>query len=191
MPARKAARPAEIYQIKVTLRHIRPPIWRRIEVGSEIKLDKLHRILQEAMGWTDSHLHQFIVGDSFYGQPDPDFDYDLDMDDETKVKLNQIVSGEKFKFIYEYDFGDGWEHELLIEKIGPPEDGVDYPRCLTGKRACPPEDVGGVWGYETFLEAMADPTHPEHEVYTEWIGDEFDAEAFDLEGINIGLKRIR
>lgn len=150
----------EIYQIKVTLRGSKPPIWRRIQVPGDISLGKLHRILQIVMGWTDSHLHQFIVGRTYYGQPDPNYGSDLEMRNESRVKLQQIAPGEKFKFIYEYDFGDSWEHELLIEKILPPETGVYYPRCLTGKRACPPEDCGGVWGYADFLDAIRDPNYP-------------------------------
>jgi hypothetical protein len=178
-----------IYQIKVTLCESKPPIWRRILVPSEITLAKLHRILQAVMGWYDAHLHQFIVGGVYYGVPDPD-DF-IEIKSERRVRLNQIVAGEIFKFIYEYDFGDSWEHELLVEKIVPPEKGVRYPVCIKGKRACPPEDVGGVWGYAEFLEAIRDPEHAEHEDYVEWIGGEFDPEAFDLDEINAALSHLR
>jgi hypothetical protein len=99
--------------------------------------------------------------------------------------------GEKDRFTYTYDFGDGWEHEVLVEKILPPEPGAHYPRCLKGKGACPPEDVGGVYGYADFLEAIQDPNHPEHDEYLEWIGGEFDPDAFDLEGLNEELRGIR
>jgi hypothetical protein len=178
-----------IYQIKVTLCESKPPIWRRILVPSEITLAKLHRILQAVMGWYDAHLHQFIVGGVYYGVPDPD-DF-IEIKSERRVRLNQIVAGEIFKFIYEYDFGDSWEHELLVEKIVPPEKGVRYPVCIKGKRACPPEDVGGVWGYAEFLEAIRDPEHAEHEDYVEWINGEFDPEAFDLDEINAALSHLR
>jgi hypothetical protein len=183
------AKNSDIYQIKVTLRGSKPPIWRRIEVRGDTRLDKLHLILQEVMDWANYHLHQFIVAGNYYGEPHPDYDnWGGEMLDEKKVRLHQIVPGEKFKFIYEYDFGDSWEHELLVEKILPPEKGVHYPRCLKGKRACPPEDVGGIWGYYGFLEAIADPDHPEHEDMLEWVGGEFDPEAFDLDEINERLR---
>jgi hypothetical protein len=178
----------DVYQIKVTLKHSKPPIWRRIQVQGDTKLSKLHLILQTAMGWWNAHLHQFIIGNTYYGEPHPD--YGFEMRDERKVKLNQIAPREKSKFIYEYDFGDSWEHELLVEKILPPEEGVFYPRCIKGKRACPPEDIGGVWGYDDFLETIKDPNHPEHEDMLEWIGGEFDPEEFDLDEVNEALKLI-
>lgn len=133
---------ASIYQIKVALRHIAPPVWRRIEVPGNIKLGQLHDIIQIVMGWTDSHLHAFHVGRVTYGVPDPDALVDMEMENERNVRLNQIAA-EGDKLIYEYDFGDGWEHELGIEKIFPAEKGKRYPRCIAGKRACPPEDCGG------------------------------------------------
>ncbi len=189
MPASRRAANEPIYQLKVTLKGIRPPIWRRVQVPSNINLGKLHRILQVVMGWTDSHLHQFIVGGTFYGEPDPDFD--MDTKNERTAKLRQIAPGEKSRFIYEYDFGDSWEHDILVEKILPPEQGVRYPVCLTGKRACPPEDCGGIWGYAQLLETLQNPDDPEHEDMLEWVGGEFDPEAFDLDEINQGLKHIR
>jgi hypothetical protein len=178
-----------IYQVKVTLKHSKPPIWRRILVRSDITLAELHRILQAVMGWWDYHLHQFIVGQTYFGQPHPD--YGFDMRDERRVRLNQIVTGEGAKFGYEYDFGDSWEHILLLEKVLEPEPGQQYPVCVEGRRACPPEDVGGVWGYEVFLEAIGDPEHPEHEDYLEWIGGEFDPEEFDLDAVNAVLRAVR
>ena len=178
----------DIYQLKVTLKYSKPPIWRRIEVPGNTRLDKLHDILQTTMGWWNAHLHQFIVGGTYYGEPHPD--YGFDMRDERKVKLNQIAPGEKSKFVYEYDFGDSWEHVILVEKVLPPEKGVHYPRCIKGKRACPPEDVGGVWGYDDFVEAVKDPNHPEHEDMLEWWGDDFDPEAFDLEEVNEALQKF-
>jgi hypothetical protein len=180
---------AQIYQIKVALKDSKPPIWRRILVPGDVTLEKLHYILQVAMGWTNSHLHQFIVGQTFYGQPHPD--YGFEMRDERRVRLNQIVTGEGAKFAYEYDFGDSWEHILLLEKVLEPESGQQYPVCVKGERACPPEDVGGVWSYEGFLEAIGDPDHPEHEDYMEWIGGEFDAEEFDLDAVNSALRALR
>ena len=178
----------QIYQIKVTLSDSKPPIWRRILVPGDRSLAKLHHILQAAMGWYDAHLHQFIVGGVYYGVPHPD--YFMDVKDERRVRLNQIAPAAKSKFVYEYDFGDSWEHELLVEKILPPEQGVRYPICVKGRRACPPEDVGGVWGYAGFLQAIQDPDHPEHKNYMQWIGGEFDPEAFDLDEINAALRGL-
>jgi hypothetical protein len=179
----------DVYQLKVTLMDSKPPIWRRIQVSSDITLYTLHQIIQEAMGWTDSHLHQFIIGGKYYGEPNPD--YGFEMADESRVKLNRVVKGEKAKFRYEYDFGDNWQHQIVVEKILTPEAGVHYPRCLTGKRNCPPEDCGGVWGYADFLEAIQNPEHPEHDELLEWVGGEFDPEAFDLDEVNQALKHIR
>ena len=181
---------ARIYQIKVTLKGSKPPIWRRIQVPCNITLGELHHILQAVMGWWDYHLHQFIVGRTYYGVPDPNYDDFMDMRDESEVRLNQIAD-EGFKFVYEYDFGDSWEHVLLVEKVLSPEPGQQYPVCIKGKRARPPEDVGGVWGYEEFLEAIQDPDRPEHEMYVEWIGGEFDPEEFDLDAVNAALRGLR
>lgn len=179
-----------IYQIKVTLDNSQPPIWRRILVRSDIALGELHLILQAVMGWQNHHLHQFIVGQTYFGEPHPDyFDY-VEMLDESQVNLNQTVTGEKFRFRYEYDFGDSWLHTLLVEKILPPEEGVEYPVCTRGRRACPPEDVGGMWGYYHFLEAIQDPDHPEHKSYLEWVGGSFDPEAFDLDEVNERLQDL-
>ena len=180
---------AHIYQIKVTLKGIRPPIWRRIQVPCDITLAELHGVLQAVMGWWGYHLHQFTVGQTCYGVPDPDYDF-MDVRDESEVRLNQIV-GEGGRFVYEYDFGDGWEHVLQVEKVLPPDAGQQRPVCIKGKRACPPEDVGGIWGYANFLEAIQDPGHPEHEEYLEWVGGEFDPEAFDLDEANEELEDQR
>lgn len=189
MPAFRKQSQAPIYQLKVTLRDSKPPIWRRVQLPADITLHKLHRVLQTVMGWTDSHLHQFVVDGEIYGEPDPAFD--LDVKSERRARLHQIVRGEKDKFIYEYDFGDGWEHVVLLEKVLPTEPGARYPVCLTGRRACPPEDVGGVWGYAEFLGTIGDETHPEHEEMLEWVGREFDPEHFDLEDTNAALRLLR
>jgi hypothetical protein len=187
--AKKTASEAPIYQIKVTLEHSKPLIWRRLLVPGDVTLEHLHYIIQVAMGWTNSHLHQFIVDGLYFGEPHPD--YGLEMHDHRRIRLNAVTTETGYKFTYEYDFGDSWEHTLLVEKILEPESGQQYPVCIKGKRACPPEDVGGVWGYEEFLEAIGDPDHPEHEMYLEWIGGEFDPEAFDLEETNAILQKLR
>ncbi|NJM99539.1 MAG: plasmid pRiA4b ORF-3 family protein [Phormidesmis sp. RL_2_1] len=192
MASRKSSKALSIYQIKVTLRDIRPPIWRRVQVCSHESLEHLHYVIQLSMGWTNSHLHSFHIQGVEYGMMLPDdlgFD-ELETHDETKFKLSQVISGEKFKFSYLYDFGDSWEHEVLVEKVLDADPEVDYPICIKAKRACPPEDCGGSWGYERFLEAIQDPEHPEHEEMLEWRGDAFDPEDPELDEANRQLKRI-
>ena len=137
-----------IYQLKVTLKHSKPPIWRRIQVRADVTLYDLHEIIQIAMGWTDSHLHQFMANDVYYGEPNPDFGFDVA--NERRVRLHELVSEVKDKILYEYDFGDGWEHGIVLEKVPEPEPNGSYPRCISGRRQCPPEDVGGIWGYYHF-----------------------------------------
>ncbi|MGB3203084.1 MAG: plasmid pRiA4b ORF-3 family protein [Nodosilinea sp.] len=178
-----------IYQLKITLKGARPPIWRRVQVPSDITLAKLHKIIQLAMGWYNCHLHEFEVQGQTYGQPMPE--YDFDVLNEQRMRLNQFVTGEKFKFAYLYDMGDGWDHDVLVEKILAPDPDTRYPVCIKGKRACPPEDCGGVWGYAELLEVLRDPNHSEHDEMLEWVGGHFDSEAFDLEEANRQLKRIR
>lgn len=177
-----------IYQIKITLKRSRPPIWRRIQVTGDTKLGKLHRILQAVMGWTDSHLHAFRAGDMDYGEPDPEFPGD--MKNERNVRLDRIA-GEGDTLIYEYDFGDGWEHELKVEKVMPAAPGTRYPLCLAGKRACPPEDCGGIGRYEYLLEVLGNPAHEEYEDMQDWLDEELDPEASDLKEVNDALQEIR
>lgn len=171
-----------IYQIKVTLAGVRPAVWRRLLVPSTISLRKLHDILQIAMGWEDAHLHAFVAGGETYGMADPDFP-DATRSD-ARVKLDAVLLREKDWLIYEYDFGDGWEHKVVLEKVLAQTPGLQAPRCIAGARACPPEDCGGVGGYEEFLQAIADPFHPEHEEMLEWIGGDFDPAWFEPEEIN-------
>jgi hypothetical protein len=181
---------SSIYQVKVTLAGIRPPIWRRFQVRSHTKLNRLHEILQVVMGWDNYHLYQFIIGDEYFGQPDPD-GFDDDMQNAKKIKLSEVYHGPKTKFAYEYDFGDSWEHEILIESELSAESGARYPRCLKGARACPPEDCGGIWGYADLLEIISDPDNEEYEEMMEWVGEKFDPEAFDLDDVNRALKSIK
>ena len=182
---------APIYQLKITLARIAPPIWRRIQV-KDCTLDKLHEHIQTAMGWTNSHLHHFKIGEQLYGDPmlmAENFG-EMGYEDSTLTMLTDILpeSGRRFRFEYEYDFGDGWEHEVLFEKYLSAEKGTRYPLCLEGARACPPEDVGGVFGYQEYLEAMADPDHEQHEEFMEWSGP-FDAEAFDAQAATTRMRR--
>ncbi|TWU08367.1 Plasmid pRiA4b ORF-3-like protein [Stieleria varia] len=160
-----------LYQFKITLLESQPPIWRRIQV-KDSTLDKFHERIQTAMGWTNSHLHQFKIDGERWGDPellDDGFE-DFECVDSTVTKISKIVpkNGKRFQFLYEYDFGDGWEHEVLFEGCLRSEKGGRYPLCVEGERNCPPEDVGGVWGYAEFLEAFANPKHEQHDDFVEW-----------------------
>ena len=171
----------QIYQIKIELQNSKPKIWRRILVNSDISLSKFHEIIQSAMGWTDSHLHQFEIGRTCYAPKE----FELEDTKSTKsVKLFSFLQKEKDKIKYEYDFGDGWVHNIVLEKILPFDKSVETPKCIAGKRNCPPEDCGGIWGYESILEILANPKHEEYEDTIERMGDDFDPDYFDLEETN-------
>jgi Plasmid pRiA4b ORF-3-like protein len=180
-----------IYQLKITLEGIEPPVWRRVQVSGDIPLARLHKIIQAVMGWEDYHLYEFEVQRVRYSAPGEDFGFDTEQKpvNVNRATLEQAVEGRRIKFRYWYDFGDDWFHEIKVEKILEPEAGAAYPRCVEGGRACPPEDCGGVWGYSNLLEILADPGHEEHEHYLEWLGGPFDSEAFDLDAVNRELKR--
>lgn len=179
-----AAKTSNIYQFKITLKHAKPKIWRRIQVPGNYNFWELHLAIQDAMGWQDCHLHQFEIINPKTGEKDfisveeenELFDYVIPG---TKAKIAKYFLAAKDKSIYEYDFGDGWEHEVVLEKILPAVAKEEYPQCIAGERACPPEDCGGVWGYENLLKVVANPNHPEYEERMEWLGDDFDPEAFD------------
>ena len=185
-----AKNPDQVYQVKVTLHPTQPPIWRRILIPGSTTLLKLHDILQIVMGWENAHLHMFEVRGLDYENPEEDETGVMGMVDEAKVKLNKIIHHERQRLRYIYDFGDSWDHTLVVEKILSAQESLRYPICLKGKRACPPEDVGGVWGYENFLKAIQDPEHDEHEDYLNWIGEEFDPDAFDLNAVNDRLHHM-
>lgn len=181
-PIAGIAAPNAIYQLKVTLKDSHPPIWRCILVADNILLPQLHGVLQLAMGWMNSHLHSFQVGRQAFAEPSPD-DF-VPVVDYRTVRLNQIAPKVNVRFIYLYDFGDRWEHEIVVEKILPVEKDAHYPRCLDGQRACPPEDVGGIWGYADFVKAIRNPRHPEHGEMLGWVGSKFAPEKFDLRDVN-------
>jgi hypothetical protein len=189
MAPRKSASPSSIYQLKITLKGIRPPIWRRVQIPSNITLGQLHWIIQSAMGWTNSHLHSFTIDEVEYGMviPELGFDDEIEVHDENRANLDRLIPGEKFKFPYLYDFGDSWEHEILVEKVLPIDSTKNYPTCLKAQRACPPEDCGGTWGYAEFCEIIQTPDHEDHESMLEWIGGSYDPEAADLHEINLRL----
>jgi hypothetical protein len=172
-----------VFQIKAVLRDTKPPIWRRVLVPSTIMLGDLHVVMQAAFGWYNSHLHEWEVDGVEYGMADVDFDelYDEPVTDERTVRLCDIAD-ESSTLGYWYDFGDSWRHQLVVEKTLPAEPGEAYPQLVAGRRACPPEDVGGIGGYEQFLTAIADPDHEQHENLFEWIGDSFDPEDSQLDG---------
>jgi hypothetical protein len=177
-----------IAQLKVTLMGVtKPPVWRRLLVPANIRLDRLHDIIQAAMGWEDYHLHAFTAAGIDYGPPNPD----LDDRDERATTLERLISKPGDRMRYTYDFGDGWEHEILVEELLIGETGMRYPACVGGKSRCPPEDCGGSWGYASLRETLADPDHEEHANMIEWLGlrtaSEFDPAAFDVGEVNARL----
>jgi hypothetical protein len=177
-----------IYQLKVTLRGIRPPIWRRVRVPGTVTLAQLHSVLQIALGWSNSHLHQFRVGRETFGMPDPD-GWGPSTTSERKVRLHELA-GLKSKLIYDYDFGDGWEHDVLVERVDAADGSLPLPICLDGRRSRPPEDCGGPYGYANLVEALADPKHPEHQEMREWVGPYWRAEHFDIDFVNKELRTL-
>ncbi|MFC4108636.1 plasmid pRiA4b ORF-3 family protein [Micromonospora zhanjiangensis] len=193
LPAKrkKADGPAPIYQLKVGLKGSRPPIWRRVEVPADINLAKLHRVIQVAFGWEDCHLHVFETPYGSFGVANRD----LDHQPESRVTLEQVAAGAKSTISYTYDFGDGWEHDILVEKVLDRDPSVRYPRCTGGRRGAPPEDCGGIWGYQELIEVLADPEHPEHEERMEWLGldtpADFDPAHFDAEATTKSLSTLR
>lgn len=175
-----------IYQFVITLQEVHPPVWRRIQVPASYSFWDLHVAIQDAMGWTDSHLHAFTLPEPRSGNTvNVGIPLEDDFDDEFQVlpgwnhRIVELFTLDSPRAQYEYDFGDSWMHDVVLEAVQPREPGATYPRCLDGARACPPENVGGTGGYEEFLEAIRDPQHEEHDRDLTWIGGSFDPEAFD------------
>ena len=189
--ARSAGIPAgDVYQLKITLRGVaKPPVWRRIAVPATLPLDLLHEVIQQAMGWEDGHLHMFSTPRRDYGSPDPE----LGHADERGVTVAGVLARTGATMLYTYDFGDGWEHDIVLEKVLP-HDPVVGVSCLAGKGACPPEDCGGAWGYASLKEALADPTHEEYEDLLDWLGldsaTDFDPARFSLDEVNARLSQL-
>ncbi len=179
-----------IYQIQIALKGFKPKIWRRILIPSDLLLSDFHKIIQTTMGWTNSHLHQFIKNRNFYSvrMLDDDLWDEMKTTDYKQMRVSDLLKKEKEKIIYEYDFGDGWEHDIILEKILPNDNNIKYPICLSGKMSCPPEDCSGVWGYADMLEVLKQPDHEEYEEYIEWVGGEFDPEYFNKDEVNKLLK---
>ena len=186
-PRPLAARLA-LYQLKLTLAEVQPPVWRRLFVPNDITLRRLHNIIQELGGWRNYHLHQFVCAGTRYGRTDP---YgELSCRSDAHIRLSGLPLAEGTAFTYSYELGDHWEIEIQVEKMLP-LDSEEQRRvvCLDGARAFPREDSGGVRGYESLLEALSDPLHPEHEEYRNWAGKNHDAERFDIENTNGQFKR--
>lgn len=186
MPNNGAENLGEIYQIKVTLMGSDPPVWRRLLVPGDLTLEQLHRVLQAAMGWQDCHLHEFFIGKQRFGTPDPmerAFGGSRTASERT-ARLFEVLGRARAKAVYTYDFGDSWEHAVVVEKCLAGESGRDYPVCVAGERCGPPEDCGGLPGFYNLLEAMRDPEHEQHEELVEWLGYRFDPEAFSVDEVN-------
>jgi hypothetical protein len=189
MAARKRLAP-KVYELHVELEGIELLIWRRILVPATISLPKLHDLLQLVMGWTNSHLHSFEIGDRAFSMAGADLE-ELQMLNEKQYTLEGVLGDSIREFVYEYDFGDSWRHHIKVKSVAQPKTDWFYPVCVAGERAAPPDDVGGVGGYMEFLSAINDPKHEEHDSMLVWIGGAFDPEGFDLNAINRTLRHGR
>ncbi len=201
--AKAAAKPAakivpfgdQCVELEISLRYIKPRIWRRFVVPEAIKLHRLHAVIQTVMGWTDTHLHSFRVGDREYvhrDAEDTEWDHtlaDITIHDEREHTLRDLVRARGDKFTYTYDFGDSWDHDLKVKSITLSPKPMVSAVCVAGARACPPENCGGPYGYLELCEALPDPRHPQHEHWKDWIED-YDPQAFDLDEINQALSRV-
>jgi hypothetical protein len=180
------------WQVRIELLEVTPRVWRRLLIPEDLKLPKLHYVLQRCMGWTNSHRHEFVLAGKRYSTHDPEWAEELAQLDEQRVVLGKAIGPESRCFDYLYDFGDSWHHVVIVEDpfAGHSEQGLRI-RCLDGENACPPEDVGGPHGYAEFLEAIADRKHEEHQHYLEWVGGSFDPTAFDITAVNLLLDGIK
>lgn len=177
-----------VFQLRIVLEEVEPAVWRRLLVPGSVRLARLHGMFQTAMGWTNSHLHSFEIGGQLYGMH---FDeYPEDEIDEKRVTVLRAI-GEHRLFSYEYDFGDSWRHEIVVEDVRRIPPGLRHAVCLDGQNACPPEDCGGSWGYAELLEVLADPSHEDRDHRLEWLGGPFDPASFDLVAVNVALQHVR
>jgi hypothetical protein len=175
----------KIYQIKVGLLEIDPLIWRRFLVPSNVTLHRLHLVLQDVMGWQNYHLYRFQIGKDEYGEPDPDNEFnELDFKNSKRTKLGNVIREKNSIFLYEYDFGDGWEHQMLVEDVLDRVPEKQYPLCLAGENSCPHEDSGGPYGYAEMMEIIRNPSHEEYRSTKIWLGKGFNPRKFDLLAIN-------
>lgn len=179
------------YQIKITLDGARPPIWRRVQVPGDISLAGLHQVIQAAMGWENYHLYAFFIDGKSYCPPDEDVEAGLSNDlDPSCFMLGQVLPAPGVRLSYVYDFGDEWRHDLLVEKTLPIEGGRTSPKCIAGRRACPPEDCGGIYGYAELVEAMKTSSHPRYAEIVDWLGQPFDADGFSVTAANEELRGL-
>ena len=176
---------ATIARLKITLDKVKPVVLRRVEVPFDIRLDRLHLTIQAAMGWTNSHLYEIRAGGVGWSTPYPDADWAGDFIDARKARLGDILEDIGTKTLkYLYDFGDGWEHTIKIERLVDPKPGMLYPSLIEAKGHCPPEDVGGPWGYGELLEALADPSNERHGELKEWLADDFNPHVVDIDWLS-------
>jgi hypothetical protein len=179
-----------VARLKITLKDVEPQVMRQIEVPLKIRLDRLHQVIQAAMGWTDNHLYEFQAGGVGWGVPDPDGFYEGPLP-ASKTTLQDVLEDVGGKTIhYVYDFGDNWDHVVRIERVLDATPGLSYPRLLKASGACPPEDVGGPWSYAEFLEALADPSHEQHPDMVRWHGPRFDPEDAGIDRILDAFERL-
>jgi hypothetical protein len=180
-----------VVQLKIMLLGVQPPIWRRVQVGTSVRFDQLHQLFQTVMGWTNSHLHEFRVNEQRIGQffDGLDLEGDDELIDEKTVRLGEVITQADTSFQYTYDFGDSWEHEIVIEHWLTAATQMFYPVCLDGERNCPPEDCGGVWGYKELLTVLNDRTHPDQDETLTWLGGRYHPESFNLSQVNRQLAK--
>jgi len=183
----------KIARLRIELSDMDPPIWRRVDIPTDFPLRRVHDVIQAVFDWLDYHLHQFEIGDRYYGAPEYENE-DLGGErlySDRNIRLGALLNRGIERFIYRYDFGDDWEHVITVERVLDAEDGVEYPILVDGARRAPPEDCGGPPGFGAFLEAMMDETHEEHEAMIEWYGMRFDPHDLELETVEAMLSRIR
>ncbi|MBK8983479.1 MAG: plasmid pRiA4b ORF-3 family protein [Ignavibacteria bacterium] len=174
---------SKILQFKITLKGSNPKIWRRFQTEDNLMFRDLHYLIQAIMGWENDHLYQFIFEEDRY-IGDPEMHEGDDISDDKETELSEIFNAPKTIIIYEYDFGDGWEHELVLENILEKNPEQHYPVCLAGELNCPPEDCGGIYGFYDMLNILKDEKHPDHEEIKEWMGEDYDPDLFDIERVN-------
>jgi hypothetical protein len=170
-----------IVQIKIKLLGVsKPPVWRRLQLRADTRLDHLHDIIIAAFGWENYHMHVFTSGPEEFGEPDPE----LGSSDERRVRLDQLIGEIGDRLRYTYDFGDNWEHEIVVEDLLDVDPDTHYPTLVAAKGTCPPEDCGGPWGYDDLKAILADPTHERHREMIDWLGLD-DNTAFDPNAVTI------
>jgi hypothetical protein len=179
----------KIYQVQIALKGFKPKIWRRLLVQSDLLLTDFHKIIQISMGWTNSHSHQFIKNRTIYTvrMPDDKLWEEMNNVDYKKLRISDLLKNEKEEIVYEYDFGDRWEHDIILEKILPKDEKQNYPVCLAGRMNCPPEDSGGIRGYADMLKILLQPDHKSYDLYMERLGRKFDPDHFDKDDVNESL----